>query len=39
MKYKEDEEEHETPRVVEGPKPIRNEEQDQIPEDHDMTKP
>ena len=38
-KYKEDEEEHETPRVVEGPKPVRNEEEEQIPEDRDIKEP
>ena len=38
-KDKEDEEEHETPRDAECPKLVRNEEKDQMPEDHDMTKP
>ena len=38
-KDKEDEEEHETPKVAESPKPIRNEEEDQMLEDHDMTRP
>ena len=38
-KDKEDEEEHETPKAVEGPKPVRNEEEEQIPEDHDMAEP
>ena len=38
-KYKEDEEEHETHKVVESPKQVRNEEETQMPEDHDMTKP
>ena len=38
-KYKEDEEEHETPRAAEGPKPIRNKEENQMSEDHDMTEP
>ena len=38
-KYKEDEEEHETPRVAKGSKPIRNEEEEQIPEDHNITEP
>ena len=38
-KDKEDKEEHETPRAAEGPKPTRNQEEDQIPEDHDMTEP
>ena len=38
-KYKEDEEEHETPRVAEGHKPVRNEEEEQMHEDHDITVP
>ena len=38
-KYKEAEEENETPKYAESPKPIRNEEKDQMPEDHDMTEP
>ena len=38
-KDKEDEEEHETPRAAEGPKPIRNEEEEHIPEDHYITEP
>ena len=38
-KDKEDEEEHETPKDVESPKPVRNEEVEQIPEDKDMTEP
>ena len=38
-KGKEDEEEHENSKFAEIPKPVRNEEEDQIPEDHDMTKP
>ena len=36
---KEDEQKHETPRVAESPKPVRNKEEDQIPKDHDMTEP
>ena len=36
-KDKEDEEEHETPRAAKGPKPVRNEEEQQMPEDHDIT--
>ena len=36
-KDKEDEEEHETPKSTESPKLVRNEEEDQMPEDHDMT--
>ena len=38
-KDKEDEEEHETPKTFEGPKEVRVEEEDQIPEEHDMTEP
>ena len=38
-KDKEDEKEHETPRATECPKLVRNEEDDHIPEDHDMTEP
>ena len=38
-KDKEDGEEHETPKAAERPKPVRNEEEVQMPEDHDMTKP
>ena len=38
-KDKEDEEEHETTKAAEGPKPVRNEEEEQIPKDHDMTEP
>ena len=36
---REDEEEHETPKVAENLKLVRNEEESQILEDHDMTKP
>ena len=39
MKYKEDEEENETPRAINVSKPARNEEEEQIPEDHDMKEP
>ena len=38
-KDKEDENEHETPRATKSPKPVRNEEDDKILEDHDMTEP
>ena len=38
-KYKEDEEEHKTPRAAEGPKLVRNEEEEKMPEDHDITEP
>ena len=38
-KDREDEEEHETPKATESPKPVRNEEESQIPEDHDMSEP
>ena len=38
-KVKEDEEDHETPRAAEGPKPVRNEEKYHMLEDHGMTKP
>ena len=38
-KNQEDEEEHEAPRVAEISKPIRNDEEEHIPEDHDMTEP
>ena len=38
-KDKEDEEEHNTPKTVEGPKEVRIEEEDPIPKEHDLTKP
>ena len=38
-KDKEDEEEHGTPRAAEGPKLVRNEEEEQPLENHDMKKP
>ena len=38
-KDKEDEEEHETPKTIKSPKEVRIEEEDPIPEDHDVTKP
>ena len=38
-KEKEVEEEHETPRAVEVSKPVRNEVEEQIPKNHDITKP
>ena len=38
-KEKEDEEEHETLISAKNPKPVRNEEESQIIEDHDMTEP
>ena len=38
-KDKEDQEEHETPKSTESPKLVRNKEEDQIPEGHDMTEP
>ena len=38
-KVKEDEEDHETTRAAEGPKPVRNEEKYHMLEDHGMTKP
>ena len=38
-KDQEDEEEHEAPRVAEIPKPVRIDEEEQMPENHDMTKP
>ena len=38
-KDKEDEEEHETPKTIEITKEARIEEEDPIPEDHDVTKP
>ena len=38
-KDREDEEEHETPKAGDSPKLIRNEEESQIPEDHDIIKP
>ena len=38
-KNQEDEEEHEAPRVAEISKPIINDEEEQMPEDHDMTEP
>ena len=34
-----DEEEHEIPIAIESPKTIRNEEEDQMPKDYDMTEP
>ena len=39
MKEKQVEEEHETPRAAEVSKPVRNEEEEQMLEYHDMTKP
>ena len=36
-KDKEDEEENETPRAVESSKPVKNEEEEQMLEDHDIT--
>ena len=38
-KNKEDEEEHETPKTIESPKEVRVEDEDPIPEEHDMTEP
>ena len=38
-KDQEDEEEHETPKAAEGPKLVRNEEEEHMPEDHDITEP
>ena len=38
-KDKEDEEDHETPKTIESPKEVRVEEEDPIPEDHDVTEP
>ena len=38
-KYKEYEEEHETPKDVEISKPVRNGEESHMHEDHDMTEP
>ena len=38
-KDKEDEEEHGTPKVAEIPKPVRNEEEAQMSEDHDIIEP
>ena len=38
-KYKEYEEEDETPKTIENPKEFRVEEEDPIPEDHDVTEP
>ena len=38
-KDKEDEEEHETPKTIESPKEVRVEEEDLIPEEHDMNEP
>ena len=38
-KDREDEEEHETIKAAENPKSVRNEEESQIPEDHDMIEP
>ena len=38
-KDKKDEEEHETSKATESPKLVRNEEEDQMSEDHDMTEP
>ena len=38
-KDKEDEEEHETPKTTLSTKSVKNEEEVQIPEEHDITKP